>query len=160
VDAGQGPARPEAAPFQPQAEPRAQAALPVPAAVAAQVAVAIGRASESELEIRLDPPELGKVQIHLQRHDGGIQAVVLADRPETQDLLRRHAEVLVRELGQAGFDSVSLDFAGGEARPGRDEARSLDWAQASPVQPAAAEGPAPGAAPRRSAAAGGLDVRL
>ena len=120
-----------------------------PPAVAGQVAVAIGRASDDKLEIRLDPPELGRVQIQLTRHDGGIQAVVMADRPETQDLLRRHAEVLVRELGQAGYDSVSLDFAGGEARAGRDDARSLDWAQAAPAAPAAAgrrRRPPPGAA--------------
>ena len=87
----------------------------------------------------------------------------MADRPETQDLLRRHAEVLVRELGQAGYDSVSLDFAGGEARAGRDDGRSLDWAQAAPAPAAAAEAAAPAAAPsaaRGRSAAGGLDVRL
>jgi hypothetical protein len=128
--------------------------------VAGQVAVAIARAAEEKLEIRLDPPELGKVQIHLTRHEGGIQAVVLADRPETQDLLRRHAEVLARELGEAGYDSVRLDFAGGEARAGRDEAPDFDWAtQAAPGPAVAAEAPAPAAQPRRSAA-GGLDVRL
>jgi flagellar hook-length control protein FliK len=158
TDAGQGPARPApAAPHAPiQAQPPAQAASP--SAVAGQVAVAIGRASDDKVEIRLDPPELGRVQIQLTRHDGGVQAVVLADRPETQDLLRRHAEVLVRELGEAGYGSVSLDFAGGEARAGREDARSFEWAEAAPGEPVAVAA-APAAAPRRSAA-GGLDVRL
>ena len=164
ADAGQGPARPEAAA---QVQVQVQAQVVQPQAVAGQVAVAIGRASDDRVEIRLDPPELGRVQIHLTRHDGGIQAVVIADRPETQDLLRRHAEVLVRELGQAGYDSVSLDFAGGEARAGRDDGRSLDWAQAAPAPPVAAEAAAPAAAPSAApsaaggrSAAGGLDVRL
>ena len=81
------------------------------------MAVAIGKAADRRVEIRLDPPELGRVQIHLTPVDGGVQAVVLADRPETQDLLRRHAEALARELGAAGYGSVSLDFAAGsEAR--------------------------------------------
>ena len=122
--------------------------------------MAIGRASDERVEIRLDPPELGRVQIHLTRHDGAIQAVVLADRPETQDLLRRHAEVLARELGEAGYDNVSLDFGGGEAQARRDEAPGIDWAEAWPVQAAAPE--AAPAVPRRlrRPAAGLLDIRL
>ncbi len=133
-----------------------------PQAIVGQVAVAIGKASDRRVEIRLDPPELGRVQIHLTTTDGGLQAVVLADRPETQDLLRRHAEVLARELGAAGYDSVSLDFAaGGDAAPGREGAfaaapRAPDWAQ---VAPAAVTPETLVAAPRRGAA-GGLDVRL
>jgi hypothetical protein len=53
---------------------------------------------------------------------------------------------------------VSLDFAGGEARAGREDARSFEWAEAAPGEPVAVAA-APAAAPRRSAA-GGLDVRL
>ena len=84
----------------------------------------------------------------------------MADRPETQDLLRRHAEVLARELGQAGYDSVSLDFAGGEARAGRDDAPEprLGAGGAGAVPPPR---PRPRRPPRRGrSAAGGLDVRL
>jgi hypothetical protein len=127
--------------------------------VAGQVAVAIGRASDDKVEIRLDPPELGRVQIHLSRHDGAVQAVVLADRPETQDLLRRHAEVLARELGEAGYDSVRLDFGGGEqARP--DDPGARDWAQAV-ERPGASEPVAVSDGPQGTPrVAGRLDVRL
>ena len=113
------------------------------------------------MEIRLDPPELGRVQIHLTRLDGGIQAVVLADRPETQDLLRRHAEVLARELGGPDTTTVSLDFAaGGEARGGRDEAAGRTGRRSR--RAAAAPSPPRRRPPRRRAAslAGGLDIRL
>ena len=161
VDAGQGPGRLEATQAQAPGQAQASQLAGQPQAIVGQVSVAIGRASSDDIEIRLDPPELGRVQIHLTRHDGGIQAMVLSDRPETHDLLRRHAEALARELGSAGFDNVSLDFAaGGEARPGRDEARGLDWMQAAPSGTAAAT-PEP-TAPRTAVRdlAGGLDIRL
>ena len=135
--------------------------------MAGQLAVAIGRSPDRDrLEIRLDPPELGRVQIHLIRHDGALQALVMADRPETQDLLRRNAEALARELGEAGYDSVSLDFAGGEARAGRDDQRAMDWAQLTPGSAeatASAEAPASaggGPSGLLSRAPGALDIRL
>jgi hypothetical protein len=82
--------------------------------------------------------------------------VVLADRPETQDLLRRHADQLARELEAAGYQRVSLDFAaGGEAAPRRDGDRPAAMLDLAPAPDAPAAAPA-----RRVAAAGGLDVRL
>jgi hypothetical protein len=126
-----------------------------PRAVVGQVAVAIGKASDQQVEIRLDPPELGRVQILLQPADGGVQAVVLAQRPETQDLLRRHAELLAQELGAAGFGSVSLDFGGGEPAPNRDDAPAAWHAPAFAAAPAEV----PPARPSRPVA-GGLDIRL
>ncbi len=161
ADSSLAPSRAEAAPAPALGQTQAVLQAVQPQAIVGQVSVAIGRASSDDIEIRLDPPELGRVQIHLTRHDGGIQAMVLSDRPETHDLLRRHAEALARELGSAGFDNVSLDFAaGGEARPGRDEARGLDWMQAAPGLTAATspEAPAPRTAVRDIA--GGLDIRL
>ena len=100
------------------------------------------------------------MQIHLTPIDGGVRAVVLADRPETQDLLRRHAEGLARELGAAGYDSVSLDFAAGH-RPtaGRDDGRGRRAGAAAgggaPVFVEAAPVAAASRPPGR-----GLDVRL
>ena len=140
----------------------AQASVPAapatPQAIIAQIAVALGKSSERSVEIRLDPPELGRVQIHLTPADSRLQALVIAERPETQDLLRRHAEVLVRELGAAGYDSVSLDFApGGEAPAGRQPApRGLGAEIAAIAAPAE---PAPVATAPRTLT-GGLDIRL
>ena len=116
-------------------------------------------ADSGTVEIRLDPPELGRVQIHLTPTDGGLQAVVLADRPETGDLLRRHAAELARELGEAGYGEVSLDFAAGGEAP-RDEAPAPPprdgWtAPLAAVEPTAAA-PAPAARP----GSGPLDIRL
>jgi flagellar hook-length control protein FliK len=88
-----------------------------PAGVAGQVAVAIAGADGERVEIRLDPPELGRVQITMRVIDGALTAVVLAERPEVADMLRRHAGELERDLAASGYEDVSLDF--GE---GRDEA--------------------------------------
>lgn len=137
-------------------------ASPAPRQVVAQVAVAIGEAPDDQrLEIRLDPPELGRVQIHLTRHDGAVQAVVLADRPETQDLLRRHSDLLASELDAAGYEGVSLDFPRPDAQPERASPPSDDWGQ-TPAPPATV--PEPVAVMLRDEArgsfAGGLDIRL
>jgi hypothetical protein len=127
-----------------------------PQAIAAQITLAVGEAREPRLEIRLDPPELGRVQIHLQPHETGLKAVLVAERPETQDLLRRHAETLTRDLGEAGYDNVQLEFGNGR-RPADDERRPvLAFAEPS-AEPSAPILPAP---PRPMPVAGGLDIRL
>ncbi len=139
------------APSGPAGAARADAPVPTavqvsPQAVVGQLAFAVGQTHDRRVEIRLDPPELGRVQIHLKPIDGGVQAVVLADRPETQDLLRRHADQLARELGEAGYGSVSLDFAaGGDTEPHRESAPLSTMLTTAPsateaVQPAVALG--------------------
>jgi hypothetical protein len=138
------------------AAPHRAEAPPPPPAVVGQIVVAVAGAEQGSVEIRLDPPELGRVQIHLAPTEGGLQATVLADRPETGDLLRRHAAQLARELGDAGYGEVTLDFAAG-GHAARDEAPPPPtWtAPLAAVEPAAPL--APTAPPR---GAGPLDVRL
>jgi hypothetical protein len=129
-----------------------------PQPVVGQIAVAMARANEHRLEIRLDPPELGRVQIHLTPVDGGVQAVVLADRPETQDLLRRHAGSLEQELCDAGFGTVSLDFtAGHQATPDTPELPQPTF-EPTTTPPPPPTTPVPPSRP--ATAAGTLDVRL
>jgi flagellar hook-length control protein FliK len=140
-----------------RAEAVQQAAVS-PQHVAGQITLAIAAASEGSVEIRLDPPELGRVQIRLDPTDNGVRAVVMAERPETQDLLRRHSETLARDLTEAGYSSVSLDFsAGGQSAQQRDE-RLAQFAATAPV-PLAARGDISIEPPRQSVA-GRLDIRL
>jgi flagellar hook-length control protein FliK len=118
----------------------------------------VARAADGQVDIRLDPPELGRVQIRIETLDDGVRALVLAERPETQELLRRNADQLARDLGAAGFERVSLDFsAGGQAAARRDRA-AVQFAVAG--QGVSAEAPLPDAARPRASAAGGLDIRL
>jgi flagellar hook-length control protein FliK len=55
-------------------------------------------------EIRLDPPELGRIDVRLEvdRH-GQATTKLTVDRPETLDLLQREARGLERALQQAGL---------------------------------------------------------
>jgi flagellar hook-length control protein FliK len=130
-----------------------------PRYVAEQVAAAVKTARDGgPVELRLDPPELGRVQIHLVTTDDGARVVVMAERADTHDLLRRHAEMLARDLSDAGFDTVSLDFSQGrEAADQRSERNEAAFAAATGVAEAAE-------APERSATPGvrlsGLDIRL
>jgi flagellar hook-length control protein FliK len=128
----------------------AAAARPMPPAqqIVAQLTVAIQRAPGDRVEIRLDPPELGRVQIELSSRDGVLHAVVTSERPEVHDLMRRHAEMLRQELAAAGHAGVRLDFANGsgQGERGRDAEEALqvsagDRGQAGTAAPAPVEAP-------------------
>jgi len=55
-------------------------------------------------DIRLDPPELGRVQVHLAVDDSGrAQASLVVDKPQTLELLQRDAPNLGRALSDAGL---------------------------------------------------------
>ncbi|MFT3973405.1 MAG: flagellar hook-length control protein FliK [Amaricoccus sp.] len=149
----------------PAAAPVADAAAIVrPEAVAGQVAIAVGKAGAArKIELRLDPPELGRVEIHLTPTEkGGVHATVVAERADTHDLLRRHGEVLARELGNAGYSGVSLSFsAGGDAATGRNLPAPVSPDPAFALATDTGETAAPAAVPRPlSVADGGLDIRL
>jgi len=81
-----------------------------------QVAIRLSRAIQdgfNRLSVRLNPPELGRVDIKLDvANDGRAIAMVSADRQETLDLLQRDARGLERALQEAGLraDSGSLSF--------------------------------------------------
>ena len=66
---------------------------------------------QNNLEIRLDPPELGRVYIDFI-FDGerAIAATVSAEQQDTAALLRRNAEILMKELSEAGFEGIDLTF--------------------------------------------------
>lgn len=130
-----------------------------PREVAGQITLAITRSTQAQVEVRLDPPELGRVSIRLSPIEGGLQALVLAERPETQDFLRRHAEVLLRDLDAVGYESVSLDFATGHGADPRGTRAENAFATAAPVAEAT-EVPALTVASPRTAAADRLDIRL
>ena len=59
---------------------------------------------KSRFEIRLDPPDLGRVDVRLDvDRDGKVTSRLVVDKQETLDLLRRDAPQLERALQQAGF---------------------------------------------------------
>lgn len=76
----------------------------------------VGRMREGmrRFEIRLDPPELGRVEVRLEvDRSGNVKTHMTVDRPETLDLMQREARGLERALQQAGLktDSGGLEFS-------------------------------------------------
>jgi chemotaxis protein MotD len=72
------------------------------------------RAGNSRFEIRLDPPELGRIDVRLDvDRDGNVSSRLVIDRAETYDLLRRDQSTLERALQQAGLKTSdqSLQFS-------------------------------------------------
>ena len=58
----------------------------------------------NEFAIRLDPPELGRIDVQLKvDKDGRITSHLIADRKDTLDLLQRDASGLQRALQDAGL---------------------------------------------------------
>jgi flagellar hook-length control protein FliK len=92
-----------ATPAAPAAAPQA---LPVQG-IAIEIA---GRALDGKksFDIRLDPPELGKIHVRLDvDHKGEVTSIITADRSDTFDLLRRDAQSLERALNDAGVKTSS-----------------------------------------------------
>ena|GEM_PF-1354834 len=90
-------------------------AEPAPDIDSLAVAIAANAARGAKhFDIRLDPPELGRVDVHMSvSRDGKAEALLTADRPETLELLQRDSKTLERALKDAGLDlsNNSLNFS-------------------------------------------------
>ena len=71
------------------------------------------------VEIALNPEELGRVRMQLVAGETGLTMTVVADRPETLDLIRRNIEQLAQEFRALGYQSLDLSFGGNS--PGQDQ---------------------------------------
>ena len=89
--------------------------------ILSQVSSAISSTSKENIEIRLDPPELGRIIISINQSDSGLSALVSSEKAEIADLLRRHSELLSRELSKSGFDDATLEFSHRERHPDDSE---------------------------------------
>lgn len=70
--------------------------------------------SQSGVLMRLDPPEMGNVQINFKfDSERGVTAVIRSELADTSSFLRDRAEHLQQALKDSGFDSVSLSFEQG-----------------------------------------------
>jgi flagellar hook-length control protein FliK len=101
-----------------------------PAVPLAGVAVEIAgmaNAGKNRFEIRLDPPELGRIEVRLNiDRDGNTSARLIADRADTLDLLRRDPSGLERALQDAGLKTADngLQFSLRDQTMGREQSNS------------------------------------
>ena len=82
------------------------------AAPTAQLAQAIvSRGGPDTIEIRLDPPSLGRVQVSFDFTGDAPRAIIAAAQPDTLDQLRRGAPALMQELSDAGLGDTELSWS-------------------------------------------------
>jgi flagellar hook-length control protein FliK len=142
------------------------AATVVPLAGLAVEIAAQARNGNHSFEIRLDPPELGRIDVRLDvDRDGNVSSRLVVERSSTLDLLRRDAHQLERALQDAGlkttdnglqFSLRDQGFAGGDQR--QTGAQSLTRIIIPDEQRPVAE-----ALPRYAglnARSGGIDIRV
>ncbi len=100
-------------------------AAPVPAANLARevMQAAISAKGSGSIELRIDPVELGKLDIEFSVVDDRMNIIVRADREEALDLMRRNSDDLQKMLREAGVDLGSLSFSQGGSRDPQQEHR-------------------------------------
>ncbi|WP_417672111.1 flagellar hook-length control protein FliK [Roseibium sp.] len=83
-------------------------------AASVQIAAAISRNlqnGQTRFQMRLDPPELGRVDINMKvAADGSVQAHLIVERPETLDMFLRDQRGLERALENAGLNAGGDDL--------------------------------------------------
>jgi len=97
--------------------------------VAQQLAEVARQIPDRPIELTLNPEELGRVRLTFTMSEMGINVVVITERGETMDLLRRHIEILAQEFRNMGYKDVSFDFSGhnqGEASHRNSDETSAD----------------------------------
>lgn len=136
--------------------PVGQSAPAVPMVNLPQVfAVAIAADPGQPVEVRLDPPELGIVRFTVEAQERGLVVTIIADRPETLDLMRRHADQFLADLRQSGCHGASLNF-GASGHDGGHGAQTPPPHRGASAPDTAAPAPAS----RQGTVVRGLDLRL
>jgi flagellar hook-length control protein FliK len=97
----------QAAPAAATATPGTAAAATVPIAGLAVAITSRAQAGSSQFDIRLDPPELGRIDVRLDiDRDGQVTSHVTVDRADTLQLLQSQQPQLERALEQAGLKTA------------------------------------------------------
>jgi flagellar hook-length control protein FliK len=99
------------------------------------VSVLLARASRNQVNefiIRMDPPELGRIEVQMKMsEDGTVQAVIASDNPNTHDLLRREASTIERALNESGFRTGNDGLSFNLKQQGSDQQRQTPEKYAS-----------------------------
>jgi chemotaxis protein MotD len=141
-----------------------QTAVPV-SGIAVEIA-AQARAGNHRFDIRLDPAELGRIDVRLDIDaDGNVRSRLVIERADTYDLLRRDASTLERALQQAGLKTSDsgLEFTLRDQSTAQQDAREHDARGAErAIIPDADIAPADAASgyARLRGTGGGIDIRI
>ena len=120
-------------------------------------------AGKNWFEIRLDPPELGRIEVRLDvDRDGNVTSRLTVERVETLDLLRRDAAGLERALQDAGLKTTDngLQFSLRDQSLNQRPANTNSDAAQLVVQDETQPDLIPQNYRRPAGAGGGLDIRV
>lgn len=101
--------------FQPGATHRVE----MPRMIATQLAEAFAAKGERNMDVSLNPEELGRVKMRVSTSETGIVMTIQTERPETGDLMRRHINELAEEFRRMGFQDISFEFSSGDSFGGQ-----------------------------------------
>lgn len=134
----------------------------IPNHVAQQLVQAMHRQPERTVEIALNPAELGRVRMKLSTTETGIVVSILADRPETLDLMRRNINDLGESFADLGYDDIAFAFGQNETPTDASQDDQSDHAASSAIdldeQPSSKIEPLD--TPRLILSGDGIDLRL
>ena len=119
-------------------------------------------AGTNHFEIRLDPPELGRIEVRLDvGRDGSISSHVIADRKDTLDLLQRDGATLQRAFEDAGLKTSDqgMQFSLRDHSAGREQTLPAAETAHLVVEDETAIDPLP-IYNRLASTRGGLDIRV
>lgn len=119
----------------------------------------------NRFDIRLDPPEMGRIDVRMEVHrDGTVSAHLTVEKAQTLDLLQRDARALQQALNDAGLqaNADSLNFSLHDEKAGGGAPEFSGGPQTSPAAgTAAADEPALSPIYNVNlSATGGVDIRV
>lgn len=136
------------------------AQMPIPRVaphlIAQQIAASVAQPAATSTQIVLNPEELGSVRISLTTGDAGLVVNIVAERPETTDLLRRNIDSLMQEFASLGYDNPSFSF---EGRDGGDP-HLAEQSSTDRLLPDAEMAEVPTLLNQSRTASGALDLKL
>ena len=120
----------------------------------------------NRFEIRVDPPELGKIDVTMDvQSDGKVRVHMVVERAEALDFLQRDARALEKALSDAGLDtdadsvSFSLEQNDKDADGGHNDDFETAEQSGSGGENELADGSLSGS-PRQYLSATGVDIRI
>lgn len=75
-----------------------------------QILESIRANAPGDVELTLNPEELGRIRMSMTLGDGVLHLTIQSDRAETGELLRRHIALLRDELASLGYGQVDIGF--------------------------------------------------
>ncbi|MCH2168823.1 MAG: flagellar hook-length control protein FliK [Oceanicola sp.] len=134
IDAGRAVRNEASQPF--FARTAAMAPQQQAASIGAQIADVARQGQPGQIELRLNPEELGRLKMTFEGNETSMIVTIAAERPETSELMRRHIEQLAREMAANGFENVQFQFAQEQSADGQTTDENTHHGPNSPQDPA------------------------